>query len=124
MKKILIYISFLQIIVWQSLFAQPSNYDSLVTAGINQIYGIEFSIAEKTFSKLKSDFPNHPSSRFFPAMIYWWKILLDTSNEQYDDIFYEKIDEVIDYCDILLEENPNDIDALFLKAVQLVSEAD
>jgi tetratricopeptide (TPR) repeat protein len=48
-------------------------------------------------------------------MIYWWKILLDTSNEQYDEIFYEKIDEVIDYCDKLLEINPDNVDALFFK---------
>jgi tetratricopeptide (TPR) repeat protein len=115
MKKFLLLIVFLQIIFCKNLFAQSSDYDSLVTAGINQIYGIEFSKAEKTFSILKSDFPNHPAGRFFPAMIYWWKILLDISNEQYDDIFYEKIDGVIEFCDNLLEINPNDVDALFFK---------
>ncbi len=115
MKIILTLIIFLQIIVYPNLIAQSSNYDSLVIAGINQIYAIKFSEAEKTFIKLKSDFPNHPAGRFFPAMIYWWKILLDTSNEQYDDIFYEKIDETIDFCDNLLEKKPNDIDALFFK---------
>jgi len=115
MKKIIFLFTILQFSFIYNLTAQSPYYDSLVTAGINQIYGIEFSKAEKTFNKLKSDFPNHPAGKFFPAMIYWWKILLDTSSEQYDDIFYEKIDEVIDYCDNLLENNPNDVDALFFK---------
>jgi tetratricopeptide (TPR) repeat protein len=86
-----------------------------VTKGINQIYAIEFSEAEKTFKKLSEEYPDHPAGKFFPAMIYWWKILLDTSNEQYDDIFYEKTDEVIYFCDILLEKDPDNIDALFFK---------
>ncbi len=115
MKKLIFFVIILQISFAYSLIAQSNYFDSLVTAGINQIYGIEFSKAEKTFNKLKADFPKHPAGKFFPAMIYWWKILLDTSNEQYDDIFYEKIEEVVDYCDKLLDKNPDDIDALFFK---------
>ncbi|MBT8380614.1 MAG: DUF3808 domain-containing protein [Ignavibacteria bacterium] len=115
MKKIIFLFTILQFSFIYNLYAQSPYYDSLVTAGISQIYGIEFSKAEKTFNKMKVEFPNHPAGKFFPAMIYWWKILLDTSSEQYDDIFYEKVDEVIDYCDELLEKNPEDVDALFFK---------
>jgi tetratricopeptide (TPR) repeat protein len=96
-------------------FAQSSHYDSLVSAGINQIYSIEFSEAEKIFKELAAEYPDHPAGKFFPAMIYWWKILLDTGNEQYDEIFYEEIDKVIDFCDKLLDENPDNVDALFFK---------
>ena len=96
-------------------FAQSSHYDSLVTAGINQIYSIEFSEAEKIFKELAAEYPDHPAGKFFPAMIYWWKILLDTGNEQYDEIFYEEIGKVIDFCDKLLDENPDNVDALFFK---------
>lgn len=115
MKIILFLLTFLLSSSTSPFFAQSSNYDSLVTEGINHIYGIKFSEAEKTFKKLLADYPNHPAGRFFPAMIYWWKILLDTSNEQYDEIFYEKIDDVIDFCDKILEEKPDNVDALFFK---------
>jgi tetratricopeptide (TPR) repeat protein len=115
MKSLLLLVVILQCSLSIDLSAQSSKYDSLVTTGINQIYGIEFSEAEKTFKKLKSEYPTHPAGRFFPAMIYWWKILLDSDNEQYDDIFYQKIDDVIEFCDKILDKDPKDIDALFFK---------
>jgi len=48
-------------------------------------------------------------------MLDWWRILLDTSTEQRDELFYEKIEEVIDHCDEILDEDPENIDALFFK---------
>lgn len=96
-------------------FAQKPAYDSLVTAGINQIYGIKFSEAEKTFNSLIKFYPNHPAGKFFPAMIYWWKIQLEPETEKYDEIFFEKIEETIDFCDELLDKNPDNVDALFFK---------
>ena len=102
MKRTIFLITFILFSNITNLKAQYTDYDSLVTAGIDQIYGIEFSKAEKTFKVLHADFPKHPAGIFFPAFIYWWKILLDRSNEQYDDIFFDKIDEVIEFCDEIL----------------------
>jgi tetratricopeptide (TPR) repeat protein len=95
--------------------AQKPKYDSLVTAGINQIYNIKFSEAEKTFQLLKKEFPNHPAGRFFFAMIDWWKIILSEENEEQDDQFYDKINETVDFCDEILDKDPNNVDALFFK---------
>jgi tetratricopeptide (TPR) repeat protein len=95
--------------------AQDAKYDSLVTTGIKQIYDIKFPEAEATFKKLTSDYPNKPAGKFFLAMIDWWRILLDPDNESYDDIFYKKLDGVIDQCDQLLDKNPDNVDALFFK---------
>ena len=97
------------------VFAQTAKFDSLVNSGINQIYNIKFTDAEKTFSKLEQDFPKHPAGKFFKAMIIWWKIMLDQSDEQFDEIFEDKLEEVIDFCDDLLDENENNVDALFFK---------
>jgi hypothetical protein len=66
-----------------------------------------------------ADYPQHPAGRFFIAMIDWWKILLDPDNESYDEIFFQKLEDVIYQCDQLLDKNPKDVDALFLKADQL-----
>ncbi|HKI79876.1 MAG TPA: hypothetical protein VKA26_15145, partial [Ignavibacteriaceae bacterium] len=95
--------------------AQTAGYDSTVTAGIKEIYGIKFPEAEKTFKSLIADYPNKPAGKFFLAMIDWWKIILDPDNESYDDIFYQKLERVIDQCDDLLDKNPENIDALFFK---------
>lgn len=101
-----------------SVFSQ-SRYDSLVTAGIKSIYNIKFSEAEKTFATVIKEYPENPSGYFFDAMILWWKILLDIENEKYDDEFINKLEKVIDFCDEILEKNPNNSDAIFFKGGSL-----
>jgi tetratricopeptide (TPR) repeat protein len=96
-------------------YSKKPSYDSLVTAGINQIYSIKFNEAEKTFLLLQKEYPRHPASRFFFAMIDWWKIILSEENEEQDDLFYDKIEETVDFCDEILDDDPNNVDALFFK---------
>jgi tetratricopeptide (TPR) repeat protein len=95
------------------LNAQGSKFDSVVVNGIEQIYNIQFEKAEKTFRGLIADYPKHPAGRFFLAMIEWWKIRLDSGNEKYDDIFYQKLEDVIDFCEEILDDDPENVDALF-----------
>lgn len=95
------------------------RHDSLVKAGVNQIYGIEFDKAEKTFDTVVKEYPTHPSGKFFKAMITWWRILLDLDNESMDDKFYDQLDECIDICDEILDENEKNVDALFFKGGSL-----
>lgn len=101
------------IIFSTNIFAQNSDFDLRVNEGIKQIYNIKFTEAEKTFRSVIADYPNHPAGRFFLAMIDWWKILLDPDNEFYDEIFFQKLEDVIYQCDQLLDKNPKDVDALF-----------
>ena len=103
------------LIGFNSVFAGTLNFDSTVTAGIHQIYNIKFREAESTFRELIADYPNHPAGRFFLAMIDWWKILLDPDNESYDDIFFQKLEDVIYLCDQILKKDPDNINALFFK---------
>ncbi|MBK7104266.1 MAG: hypothetical protein IPH62_03180 [Ignavibacteriae bacterium] len=99
--------------------AQTAKFDSLLNLGINQIYNIKFDEAEKTFSHVQKDFPKHPAGKFFDAMIVWWKIMIDQDNEEYDEIFEEKLENVIDFCDDLLDENDENVDAIFFKGGSL-----
>ncbi|MBI5727624.1 MAG: hypothetical protein HY965_07210 [Ignavibacteriales bacterium] len=95
--------------------AQSGNFDSLVNSGINDIYAMKHQNAESTFRTLIADYPKHPAGRFFLAMIDWWKILVDLDNESYDDIFFQKLEDVIFQCDKILDKEPQDVDALFFK---------
>ncbi len=112
MKKLILI---LLIIAASKIFSQGAAFDSTVTAGIKQIYGIQFTEAEKTFRGLIADYPEMPQGRFFLAMVDWWKILLNPDNESYDDVFYQKVEDVIYQCDQILKQNPNDVNALFFK---------
>ena len=111
MSRILIAI----LILNTNIFSQVQRLDSLINIGIHQIYSIKFDEAEKTFSVLQIEFPNHPSGKFFDAMIVWWKILLELRSEIYDNLLIEKLKLSIDQCENLLDENPNNVDALFFK---------
>ncbi|MFA7229115.1 MAG: hypothetical protein WC061_08770, partial [Melioribacteraceae bacterium] len=70
------------------------RHDSLVKAGINQIYGIEFDKADRTFDQVVREYSTHPSGKFFKAMTTWWRILLDIDNESMDDKFFDQLEEV------------------------------
>ena len=94
---------------------QDAKFDSIVVKGIQYIYSIEFKQAEITFNKLIAEYPYHPAGKFFLAMLDWWRILLDTSTEQRDELFFEKIEQVIEHCDEILDEDPENVDALFFK---------
>ncbi len=95
--------------------ASNTRFDSLVTDGINQIYNIKFNQAENTFSTVIREYPIHPAGYFLDAMILWWRILLEPDDESHDDLFVDKLDDVIDMCDDLLDEDPSNIDAIFFK---------
>lgn len=101
--------------IFHDINAQDAKFDSLVSSGIKQIYNIKFPEAENTFRRVIADYPDHPAGRFFLAMIDWWKILVDLESEEYDDIFFQKLEDVIYQCDQLLKKNPENIDALFFK---------
>lgn len=103
------------IFLFNNIFAQTNDFESRVESGIKQIYNIKFEDAEKTFRSLIADYPNHPAGRFFLAMIDWWKILLDIENESHDEIFFQKLEDVIYQCDKILEKDPQNVDALFFK---------
>lgn len=96
-------------------FTQNQSFDQRVNEGIGHIYNIKFDEAEKTFRALIADYPDHPSGRFFLAMIDWWKILLDLENEEIDDIFFQKLEDVIYQCDGILKKDKTNVDALFFK---------
>ncbi len=120
MKKLIVFI--LLFIPISFAFAQSLNFynkqpgfDSTISRGIKQIYDIDFAGAEITFKGLIADYPAKPQGRFFLAMIDWWKILMDPDNEAYDDMFFQKLEDVIYQCDEILEKDPNNVDALFFK---------
>ncbi len=91
------------------------SFDSTIVNGIRQIYDIKFADAEKTFKGLIADYPQKPQGRFFLAMIDWWKIMLDPDNESYDEVFFQKLEDVIYQCDQILKKDPDNEEALFFK---------
>ena len=113
-EKKLTYLLFILLISF-NINAQNTRFDSLITIGIEQIYNLQYSAAESTFKVVAKEYPKSAAGLFFDAMIVWWKIMPDLMNERYDDILIDKLENTIDYCDELLEKNPNNSEALFFK---------
>ncbi|MBI2428272.1 MAG: tetratricopeptide repeat protein [Ignavibacteriales bacterium] len=98
-----------------SQWVTAPDFDDRAQRGINFVYNLEFENAEKEFEELAQHYPSHPAGKFFLGMIEWWKILIDIDDESRDDLFIQKMDDVIDLCDSLLDVNENDVSALFFK---------
>ncbi len=92
-----------------------ADYEAHAQRGIAAVYNLEFETAETEFRVLSARYPGHPSGKFFLAMVDWSRIVLDIDNESLDDGFVDKLDEVIDMCDEMLEKDENDVAALFFK---------
>ncbi|MCZ6776511.1 MAG: tetratricopeptide repeat protein [Ignavibacteria bacterium] len=91
------------------------DFEARAKGGIEFIYNLEFERAEREFIELARLRPLHPAGHFFLAMVKWWRIMVDRKNEQYDEEFLNSLDRVVDLCDELLDENENDVTALFFK---------
>jgi len=92
-----------------------AEFDVRAKGGIDFIYNLEFVKADSVFRELVALRPRHPAAPFFLAMVDWWRIMIDVENRSYDDRLTESLDGVIELCDELLEEDENNVTALFFK---------
>jgi tetratricopeptide (TPR) repeat protein len=95
--------------------SEEPAFESSARQGIDHVYNLEFEEAEKDFSELVRMRPGHPGGYFFLAMVDWWRILIDLDDESRDRRFFDELDRVIDVCDSLLDQDPNDVTAIFFK---------
>ncbi len=89
--------------------------DSLVLLGADYVYNLEFDKASAQFKLVQQKYPLHPAGYFLDSMIEWWKIALNQDDKSSDNLFFNKIDKVIQVCDNILDTNAYDINALFFK---------
>lgn len=110
---------FLSLVIFISLanvsFSQKNDFESRVFSGIDKIYNIKFDEAENIFKGIMADYPEHPAGKFFLAMTDWWRIALDFDNENLDDNFFARLEDVIYQCDELLKKDHDNLDAIFFK---------
>lgn len=89
--------------------------DQRVQHGIDELYNFEFDKADSDFSEVIKLYPNHPIGYFFRAMVQWERIISSFDDESHDDKLYKLLDVVIDICEKRLDENPEDVAAMFFK---------
>lgn len=87
--------------------------------GLDLLYNMRFEQARALFDLIDQRYPDHPIGPFLQALDTWWRILLDLSDEQYDDAFFDAMNEVIRRSDRILKKDKNNFDAMFFKGAAL-----
>jgi tetratricopeptide (TPR) repeat protein len=94
---------------------RDSVFETVARRGIEKVYNLEFDSARADFAQLCVMKPGHPAGPFFQAMVLWWQIVIDMDNTAFDGEFNRELDGVIAQCDSLLDNNPDDVTAVFFK---------
>ncbi len=94
-------------------------FEAEATRGLDLLYNMEFDRAEAVFDRLAEQHPAHPVAPFLQALVPWWQILVDLSDTSHDEAFYDRMDEVVDRADRLLDRDRDNLDAKFFKGAAL-----
>lgn len=102
----------------QSVLNEP-GFQATASRGLDFLYNMQFEQAEAIFGALAARNPDHPVGPFLGALVPWWQILMDLSDETHDADFMRAMDEVIARSDRMLRRNRRDTDARFFKGAAL-----
>jgi tetratricopeptide (TPR) repeat protein len=89
--------------------------DQRVQRGIDKIYNFEFDKADSDFTEIIKLRPDHPVGYFFRAMTQWERIISNFDDESQDGKLYNLLDIVVEMCEKRLDDNPDDVTAMFFK---------
>lgn len=101
-----------------SILDDPA-FKATATRGLDLLYNMQFRQADAIFGALASRYPDHPVGPFLQALVPWWQILMDLSDESHDRVFMDAMSEVIARSDRMLRRDRRSVDARFFKGAAL-----
>ncbi|MDA1269578.1 MAG: tol-pal system protein YbgF, partial [Bacteroidetes bacterium] len=87
-----------------------------ITKAINSMYNFDFATAERDFTVIMYQYPDHPLPDFLMALGYWWRIEINVNNKRYDNIFIQYLDRANAKAKKMLDQNPKNKEAAFFLA--------
>ena len=87
-----------------------------IAEAINDMYNFNMDEARQQFIWLRSYAPEHPLYPFLMGLSYWWMIMPNPENKEYDKIFLQYMDLTIDRAKALEKKDPNHPEANFFLA--------
>jgi tetratricopeptide (TPR) repeat protein len=109
-RIIILFITFLPVV---NCF--PQNREAVNMQILTCIYSCKFDSAEMKIQEILKINPKDPQANFFGVLENWWKINIDRKNESLDEPFNEKVDRTIQVCEDILDNKPEDINAMLYK---------
>ena len=86
------------------------------TQAINDLYNFEFNRSYRHFLYLKKQYGWHPLPYFMIGLNYWWRILPNTDNTEFDEPFFAYMDSSIVLAENIREKYNKVEGAFFLAA--------
>lgn len=87
-----------------------------IADAINDMYNFKMEEARQQFLWLRSYEPEHPLYPFLMGLSYWWEIVPNPLNKEYDKIFLNFMDLTIKRAKALRKKNPEHPEATFFLA--------
>ena len=84
-----------------------------IIRGINDLYDLEFDAADKRFSRIVAEQPEHPAGYFYLAMVTWSKLSVGFWTAQNLEEYVERIDRTISVARKRIEKNEKDSSSYF-----------
>lgn len=84
-----------------------------IIKGINHLYDLDFDEAERTFSGLISQRPDHPAGYFYKAMVTWSRLSAGFWTDDILKQYVERIDQTISVARKGIEKNEKDSRSYF-----------
>jgi tetratricopeptide (TPR) repeat protein len=102
------------------LLALPARGESIdwgkvheiTTRGIDLLYNLEMEKARLAFDSVSEMAPGDPRGRFFRSMTHFWTYTLRNDDREFAR-FISHSDTVLEICQRLLDQNPDDAGAMF-----------
>ncbi len=86
-------------------------------AVVDSLYNFSAIGAEEELEKWTEQYPGHPFWKLFEGMTFWWTVLSDLNNKDYDEHFFRLMKRADYAASKLLHEQPDHADGLIVKAV-------
>jgi len=93
--------------------ADDNAIKKLALEGIDYAGNLKYDQAAQVFDKIIEMQPDNPQGYFLKSAVYFWMFSADMHNEELGNKFKEFSDQAVDVAEKRLEENENDLDALF-----------
>ncbi|MEX2565214.1 MAG: tol-pal system protein YbgF [Cyclobacteriaceae bacterium] len=87
-----------------------------ITDAVNSMYNFDFETAEKGFTVMRYNFPDHPLPYFLMGLSQWWKIAVATENKSHDKAFFSYMDLTIEKAENILDRDAENKEAAFFLA--------
>ena len=93
----------------------PTQYDSVIYAGVDAIFKEHYDESDSLISFFLEQYPDNPVGYFYRGVMEWKKSTGMEDFRKYDRVTIEWLEKAIDKSDDILDRDENNVEALFYR---------